>query len=328
LNCALQPILSLEFRTRPNDDSLEISSPMNQGCVMKADSCNKGLSSRSIRLLKNLAVALVSVALAGCPASRPDSAMVKEGKLVIKGSNTIGEELAPRLIAEFKKDRPKVTVELESKGTASGFAALLAGECDIAAASRVANQEELTGAAARGIQFNLHTLGSYAVAVIVNAANSVTNLSRDQVRDVFGGTVKNWKDVGGADAPIQLCIRDATSGTPLGFQELAMENKPYAAEAKAFTNYAGIAEAVAKEPGGIGYVGFDLTDKAGLKAVSIRGVLPTAVAVNEGRYPVSRVLRLYTNQTNETAITKDFVQFVQSPRGQKILEEMGFVPRL
>ena len=236
--------------------------------------------------------------------------------------------MAPRLIAEFKKDRPKVTIELESKGTATGFAALLAGECDIAAASRVVNQDELTEARTRGVELNLHTIGSYSVAVIVNAANAVTNLSRDRVRDIFTGTLKNWGEIGGADAPIYLYIRDAISGTPLGFQELAMENKPYSAAAKTFTNYAGIAEAVAKDTGGIGYVGLDLTDKAGVNAVSIRGIPPTAVTVNEGQYPVSRVLRLYTNKNNETVVAKDFVRFVQSPRGQKILEEMGFVPRL
>jgi phosphate transport system substrate-binding protein len=279
-------------------------------------------------ILKSAILGLLGMVLAGCPAGRPDSQIVTEGKLIIKGSNTIGEELAPRLIAEFKKDRPKVAVELESKGTATGFAALLAGQCDIAASSRVVNQDELTQARTRGIEFNLHTIGSYSVAVIVNAANVITNLSRDQVRDIFTGTIKNWKEVGGADAPIHLCIRDAISGTPLGFQELAMENKPYAADARTFTNYAGIAEAVAKDGGGIGYVGLDQTDKAGVKAVSIRGIPPTAVTVNEGQYPVSRILRLYTNKTNETAITKDFVRFVQSPRGQRILEEMGFVPRL
>jgi phosphate transport system substrate-binding protein len=62
--------------------------------------------------------------------------------------------------------------------------------------------------------------------------------------------------------------------------------------------------------------------------VSIRGVPPTAVTVNEGQYPVSRVLRLYTSKTNETALALDFIRFVQSPRGQKVLEQMGFVPRL
>jgi phosphate transport system substrate-binding protein len=295
---------------------------------MKTNSSSNRFDGHSAGFLKGFALVLLGLMLAGCPAGKQDSAMVTEGKLVIKGSNTIGEELAPKLIAEYKKDRPKVIVELESRGTATGFAALLAGECDVAAASRVVNQDELTAARTRGIEFNLHTIGSYSVAVIVNAANTVTNLSRDQVRDIFTGAVRNWKEVGGADAAIQLYIRDAISGTPLGFQELAMENKPYANDATTFTNYAGIAEAVAKDAGGIGYVGLDLTDEAGVKAISIRDIPPTAVMVNEGRYPVSRVLRLYTNKTNETAIAKDFIRFVQSPRGQKILEEAGFVPRL
>lgn len=273
-------------------------------------------------------VLVLAALLTGCPGGTSDRGAALKGKIVIKGSNTIGEELAPRLIEEYRKDQPEVTFELESKGTGSGFGALLAGVCDIAAASRVASQDELTQARKQGVELNLHTIGSYSVAVIVNAANPVSNLSRDQVRDIFAGKVRNWQELGGADAPIRLFIRDAISGTPLGFQELAMENQPYAPDASAFTNYAGIVAAVAKDPGGIGYVGLDLAKLAGVKAVSIRGVSPTAVTVNEGQYPIARVLRLYTNKTNESLLTLDFIRFVQSPRGQKILADMGFVPRL
>ena len=295
---------------------------------MKKPVCDESFGAKRVNFLKVAGLVLLSLVVAGCPAGKAPSGPPLKGKLVIKGSNTIGEELAPRLIAEYKKAQPGVVFELESKGTASGFAALLAGECDIAAASRAVNQDELTQARTRGVEFNLHTIGSYSVAVIVNAANSVTNLSRDQVRDIFTGAVKNWKHVGGMDGPINLHIRDAISGTPLGFQELAMENKPYASEFKAYTNYVGIELAVAGDPNGIGYASLDLADKAGVKPVAIRGVPPNAVTVNEGQYPVSRVLRLYTSKTNETALTLDFIRFVQSPRGQKLLSEMGFVPRL
>jgi phosphate transport system substrate-binding protein len=276
----------------------------------------------------NLLLLVLGILLTGCPAGTSSRGPALKGKILIKGSNTIGEELSPRLIEEYRKDQPEVTFELESKGTGSGFAALLAGECDIAAASRVASQDELTQARNQGVELNLHTIGSYSVAVIVNGANPVSNLSRDQVRDIFTGKVRNWQALGGADIPIRLFIRDAISGTPLGFQELAMENQPYATDASAFTNYAGIEAAVAKDAGGIGYVGLDLAKLAGVKAVSIRGVPPTAVTVNEGQYPIARVLRLYTNKTNESPATLDFIQFVQSPRGQKIMADMGFVPRL
>ena len=165
------------------------------------------------------------------------------------------------------------------------------------------------------------------MAVIVNAGSPIGNLTRDQVRNIFTGAVINWKEVGGPDAPIHLCSRDEISGTHLGFRELAMENKPYALGLKAFTNYLGIIQKVAQDANGIGYASIDLVSKDGIKAVSIEGVAPAIASVNGGQYPYARVLHLYTDTTKESPTTRDFVQFVQSKRGQEILTRMGFVPR-
>jgi phosphate transport system substrate-binding protein len=246
---------------------------------------------------------------------------------VIKGSNTIGEELGPRLVAEYSKDHPNVTFDLESKGTGTGFEGLVAGKCDIAAASRVINASELDLARTNHVDLNLHTIGSYSVSVIVNSNCPVTNLSRDQVRDIFMGTIKNWKEVGGPDSPINKYVRDPKSGTYLGFRELAMENKDYAGDCKTATNYEGIAEMVSKDPAGIGYCNFSLMKRPGVRAVAIRGVTPDNLSVNEGRYPFCRVLRLYTNKQKETPATLDFIQYVQGPKGQQVLEQLGFVAR-
>jgi phosphate transport system substrate-binding protein len=249
------------------------------------------------------------------------------GKVIVKGSNTIGEELGPRLIAAYTKEHPGVTFDLESKGTPSGFSALNAGQCDIAAASRVISAPELEQARSNHVELNLHTIGSYCVAVVVNASCQVTNLSRDQVRDIFTGKVTNWKEVGGTDAPINKYIRDPKSGTYLGFRELAMEDKPYSGDCKTATNYQGIAELVAKDPAGIGYCSFAAMKTPGVKPVSIRGVTPDNLAVNEGRYPFSRVLRFYTNKAKESPAALNFIQFVQGPTGQKIIDDLGFVSR-
>ncbi len=189
----------------------------------------------------SLCLLLPALVFSGCSGGT-DAPKSTKGKLVIKGSNTIGERLAPRLIAEYKKTQPDVEIELESKGTATGFAGLLSDGCDIAAASRVVSLAELQQAQSNHLEFNVHTIGHYSVAVVVNSKNPVSNLSRDQVRDIFTGAVQNWKDVGGLDAPINLLIRDPVSGTYLGFRELAMEDKPYASATKTFTNYAGIAK--------------------------------------------------------------------------------------
>jgi phosphate transport system substrate-binding protein len=147
----------------------------------------------------------------------------KAEKVVIRGSNTIGEELAPRLIAEYKKEHPTTVFDLEFKGTSYGLGALMVDRCDIAAASRDVTTNEMDLARDRNIALNNYVLGTYCVAVMVNTANPVKNLTRDQVRDIFTGAVQNWKEVGGQDAPIHLHIRDPISGTYLGFQELAME---------------------------------------------------------------------------------------------------------
>src|SRR5205085_8207773 len=123
---------------------------------------------------------LLLIAFASC-GKKNDNAQ----KIIIKGSNTVGEELAPRLIAEYKKDHPKVAIDLETRGTGSGFYGLFAGACDIATASRGMVTNEEAQAKSRGIQLNDATIGSYAVAVIVHGSNPVANLTREQVRDIF-----------------------------------------------------------------------------------------------------------------------------------------------
>jgi phosphate transport system substrate-binding protein len=278
--------------------------------------------------LRNLSLVLIGLAVAGCPAGKqtlPETAPLE--KITIRGSNTVGEELAPRLIAEYKKQYPAAEFDLECKGTSYGMGALMGGYCDIAGASRLPLKEELEVAQFRNVALNDHVIGAYSVAVVVNAANPVGNLTREQVRDIFTGAIQNWKDVGGPDAPIHLYLRDPISGTFVGFKELAMENKPYGSEKNLFTNYTGIVEAVGRDANGIGYSGFNPVPQAGAKAVTIDGVAPTAAAVNEGKYPYARALHLYTSKGKEKPATLEFIQFIQSPRGQEVMAQLGYVPQ-
>ena len=286
---------------------------------MKTTLCERWFGSKQMNGRKGLGLLLLSAALAGCSEGKPD-------KVVILGSNTIGEELAPQLVAEFKKEHPAVAFELEFKGTTYGLGALIVGRCDIAAASRDATTNEVELARARGVAFNDYVIGSYDVAVVVNAGSPIGNLTRDQVRDLFTGTVQNWKDVGGPDAPVHLYIRHPDAGTYLGFRELAMENKSYALHLQTCTNYEDIVKAVAKDDSGIGYSTIGLATKTGVKPVSIGGVAPSVASVNKGQYPYVRVLRLYTDKANVTPTARSFVEFVQSARGQEIVNRMGFAP--
>jgi phosphate transport system substrate-binding protein len=282
--------------------------------------CSECFGLKRAKLRNGFGLILLSAVIAGCSGGKAD-------KVVVLGSNTIGEELAPRLVAEFKKEHPAVDFDLEFKGTSYGLAALVVGRCDIAAASRNASTNEIELARDQGVAISDHVIGSYDVAAIVKSGNPVGNLTREQVRDLFTGVVENWKEVGGPDAPVHLYIRHPISGTYLGFRELAMENKPYALHPKTLTNYMEIVQAVAQDESGIGYSTIPLASSSGVKPVSIGGVAPTVEAVNKGQYPYARVLRLYTNKANETSMARSFVEFVQSAGGQRIVEQMGFAPR-
>jgi len=248
-------------------------------------------------------------------------------KIVIKGSNTFGEELAPRLIQEFNKIHPDTTIDLESKGTGTGFAALLAGECDIAAASRPANEDELRLGLSRGIRIETHMIGFYGVAVIVNEKNSIKEMSDAQVRSAFTGIINRWKALGwDTDQLIQTYIRDAISGSHLGFQELAMDRMPYTRTAKPFKSYQKIADAVRTDPHGIGYVSMIVGRQTpGVRAIAVNKIPLTIQSVNEGTYAYARGLRLCTNPNRISDSTKDFIRFCRSEEGQKLIEEMGNV---
>lgn len=246
-------------------------------------------------------------------------------RIVIKGSNTYGEWLGKRLAAEFQRLNLGVEFEQESKGTATGYAALLAGDCDLAAASRPATEDEQRLARSRGIQLRMHAVGYYGIAVVVNAANPIRALTDRQVREIFTGALARWSDLGGADRLIQVYVADPTLGTYLGFQELALGRQAYSPQARALPGYAEIAEAVRQDPDGIGYVSFGMARREGLRAVLINGVAPNDVAVNQGLYPYARQVWLVSNPRRQSAVVRRFLRFVQSPAGQRVVEEAGFI---
>ncbi len=249
-------------------------------------------------------------------------------KVVIKGSNTFGEELAPALINGFEKMNPGVQVELESKGSGSGIMALLEGTADIASSSRSMNEDEMRLAKSRRIKTSQHVVGYYGIAIIVNEGNPVHALTDRQIIGLFTGEIENWKQVGGLDVPVSIYTANPRDGTYLGFQELAMANKPYPQEAMPKDSYAEIQAAVAADPQGIGYVSLSMATNAGAKAVIVNGIHPSGIAVVEHLYPYARQVRLFVNRESASRMTKRFVRYVQSAEGQKIVEQVGFVPRL
>ncbi len=249
-------------------------------------------------------------------------------KLIIKGSNTFGEELAPALIKGFSVKNPGVEIDLESNGSASGFAALLDSAADIASSSRPMNEDELRLAQSRQLTIDQHVVGYYGIAVIVNEGNSLQAMSDRQIGKLFTGEITNWKELGGPDEQITIYVPSPKNGTYLGFQELAMAKRPYSERAIEKPGYGEVQQAVATDPFGVGFVSINMAGTGGTRGVIVNGIHPSNTAVVENLYPYARQVRLYTNRDNVSSITKKFIRFVQSRQGQEIVENVGFVPRL
>ena len=250
-----------------------------------------------------------------------------DAPVVIKGSNTFGEELAPALIRHYNALHPTATVTLESRGSETGIAALLAGDCDIASSSRRINDDEHRLARSRGLKLKVYLIGFYGVAVIVHRENPVTELTDQQVRDIFTGRTSSWQSLGGGNLPIRRYIRDPASGTYLGFQELAMAREPYSADAKRLQSYDEIAAAVAQDRAAIGYVSMSAANHTGVAALRINRVPISVLTVNAEDYPYARALRLITVEGREPPGVLAFLQFVLSSKGQAVLAGTGFVGR-
>jgi len=247
--------------------------------------------------------------------------------LRITGSNTFGEKLGPLLVSGFERKHPDADVILKRPGSSAGLAALIAGQTDIAPTSRPANAGELRAAKKAGFTLLPQNIGSYGVAVIVNAANPVKNLKAAQIRSLFNGKTTNWSKVRGADRPVNLYILDNKTGARAGFQDLAMRGDDYAASAKALPDYAAIESAVAQDPNGIGYTDMgSLPD--GVRALLINGQPANGAAIYEQVYPFANMLYLYTLEGRETPAARKFVRFALSKDGRRVIQTAGFVPRL
>ncbi len=248
--------------------------------------------------------------------------------VTVKGSDTM-VILAQRWAEAYMKQHPQKRVEVTGGGSGVGIAALVNGTTDIADASRPIKDEEKAKVRERYKVLPTETaVARDGVAVYVNEANPIQQLTPEQLRRMYTGDVTNWKDVGGADAPIVLYSRENSSGTYVFFKEHVLRNDDYAATAQTLPGTAAVVNAVAKEKNGIGYGGAAYAK--GVKEVPILGAdgqahRPTAQEVLSGKYPLSRPLFMYTRGA-PTGEAKAFIDFCLSPGGQAIVKDVGYFP--
>ena len=245
--------------------------------------------------------------------------------IVIKGSDTLGAKLVPQLAEQFKAQHSGTTFDIAAEGSATGFAALIDKTAAIGMASRPAKPEEIANGKAKGVDLKETIVAYDGIAVIVNTANSIKALTKKQVEQIFTGEITDWSAVGGSGGKISVYTRNTSSGTYAEFKELAMKKRDYAPDSQKLAGNEQIAQEVGKNPNGVGYIGLAYAKASGVRVVPIDGSSPSKESVLAKSYPYARPTFFYTNG-QPTGVVKEFIDFTVGPEGQKIVEQVGFVP--
>lgn len=253
------------------------------------------------------------------------SSEARADKLVLKGSDTLGAKLVPQLAEQFKAQNPGTTFDIAAEGSTTGIAAIIDGTAQIGMSSRRAKPAEIGTAQSKGVNMKPTIVAYDGIAVIVNQANPVKGLTKRQVEQIFTGEVTDWSAVGGAGGKISIYTRNTSSGTYSDFKELAMKKRDYAGGSQKMAGNEQIASEVGKNANGIGYVGLAYSKASGIKAMSIDGVLSSVQTVQNKTYPYARPTFYYTNG-EPSGLAKQFLDFTIGPAGQKIVQQVGFVP--
>ncbi len=240
------------------------------------------------------------------------------GSISMVGSTSM-EKLANALSEAFMEEYPDVTVTAEFVGSGAGIEAVTNGTADIGNSSRSLKDEEK----AAGVVENIVAIDG--IAVCVDPANEVADLTKEQLTNIYNGTITNWKEVGGADEPIIVIGREAGSGTRGAFEEL-VDLQDACKYANELDSTGAVIAKVASTPGAIGYASLDALDDS-VKALSLEGVEATAENIKAGNYFLSRPFVMATK--GEISEQNDLVQawfdFVLGDEGQQVASEVGLI---
>jgi len=266
---------------------------------------------------------------ANAPAAEAQTITVIENK----GSDTL-VNLALAWAEAYMAQYPHVRISVTGGGSGTGIAAMINGTVDIANASRAMSPEEIEKARANGIEPVEFVVARDAIAVVVHPSNPVDRLTLQQISLIYTGQITNWREVGGEDRPIVLLSRESNSGTYVYFLEnvirLGQENDLlFSPDTLLMPSSEGISAEVRQNPNAIGYdgLGYVTPDQKVLAlAADPQGsyVLPSEATVNDGTYPVSRPLYMYT-AGEPTGEVKAYLDWVLGA-GQALVSQLGFVP--
>ena len=242
----------------------------------------------------------------------------KEGAVSTDGSTSM-QKVISALGEQFEKDNSGAKFTYNPTGSGSGIAAVSEGRCDIGLSSRALKDDEKAG----GLHETILALDG--IAIIVNPANTVSDISVDTLAKIYTGEITNWKDIGGNDAEIVLIGREAGSGTRDGFESIT-GTKDKCKYRQELTSTGDVITTVAGNPDAIGYASL-ASIKDSVKALTVEGVTPTEETVKNGTYKIQRPFVLVTKDGTKLSDTaQKFFDFATSKDASDIISAAGAVP--
>jgi len=249
---------------------------------------------------------MVALAAMGCGTSR-------EPAVHVVGSTSI-LPFAELLAEEFARREPGIHVEVQGGGSTHGMLAVASGIAEIGACSRSLHRGDPAEA-----QFTPVPIARDAIALVVHPSNPLSGLSRAQLRAVFSGQAANWRDVGGADAPIRVITREEGSGTLDAFLAEVMGGVRVTPRALVQESNGAMKELVKQDPCAIGFMSMGLVGR-GLKALALDGAVPSASGAERGGYPLVRPF-LFVVKGTPSGAARRFLEFARSPEAQQLIEQ-------
>lgn len=265
-------------------------------------------------------VLIIAVLAAGCTQQPGDS---QKTTLKVTGSTTV-LPVAQAAADAFGKDHASADIQVTGGGSSVGVQSIGEGTADIGMSSRDLKADEKT----KYPGLVVTTIANDGIAVIVHPGNSVSGLTLNELKEIYAGNTTNWKEVGGPDQVIVVVGRDSASGTREFFFDAVMHKQNFTRTQLEKNSNGAVTQTVTQTPGAIGYVGLGYID-SGSKAVPLvvngEPVMPSIANVLNKKYPLSRPLIMIT-QGAPAGLAKEYLDFLLSPSGQKIVAEEGFVP--
>lgn len=242
--------------------------------------------------------------------------IAKHENIAVVGSSSV-QPVAEKLSEEYSQEYPSYKITVQGGGSTMGLNSIKKNSAQIGTYSTTLDDNP---------EIKQTKIATDAIAIITNTQNNIDDLTKQQIQDIFTGKITNWKEVGGEDAQIHVITRESGSGTRDAIEKLLMNNSNFKSDAIVQSSTGSLIKTVESDPDAVGYASLsDLKKDSNVKQLKVNGITPTPETIKNQEYIIQRPFLLLTNSTPSNS-TQQFINWILSDDGQKIVEKEGLIP--